>query len=45
MTYVVIWIECVDEDDAERIEGRAVDAIEALARGRQVQNRIQDEQP
>ena len=43
--YVVVWIECDDEQDAEQVEVAIVDAAERIARGREVQNRIQDDQP
>ena len=43
--YLVLWIECDDDQDAERIEALALTAVETIARGRLVQNRIQDEQP
>jgi hypothetical protein len=43
--YVVLWIECDDEQDAERIEDLALTMVEKIARGRVVQNRIQEAAP
>ena len=45
--YVVIWIECDDDEDAEQVEAQAVDVLETrFARdARIIQNRIQDAQP
>jgi hypothetical protein len=43
--YVVVWIECEDDDAAEAVEASAVYAVELIAHGRLVQNRIQEDQP
>jgi hypothetical protein len=43
--YVVIWVECETERDAERVEAAAVPAVERIAGLRLVQNTIQHEEP